>query len=225
MKYYFTIILAFAALIQSWAFAQTTTNTTTVTVQWDQSPEDPTEIGYRFYYYNVATPATVQTIETTNLTTSFVAIPGQTYSMYVTAYWLSIALESVPSAILTYRTPDVVVPVPVIAAPSSVNLVSISYSGNLYSSQFTFLAPGTNITSFSAYVWTDQWTNTISGLVNRSFTLARLTNDVPYKLAVSSHGANGAFALGPTLPLLHKVSTNWNSNVRTKVATISSFAP
>lgn len=224
MKYIQSLILLLIFALSAYG------QSATVTLQWDQSPEDPSKIAYRLYWYNVASPNSVNTVDTGSALQATVAVvPGNTYGFYVTAYWTSILLESVPSPILTYVTPVTTVPVAIPPpAPINLNLISLSYSsGNAFSGQIIFDQPAsTNVVTYTAYVWTDGWTNTQANLVNRSFTLMRLTNMVPYQVAVAAVPTNGSpGTLSKVYPFSHKVSTNWTGNVRTKVAVVSGPAP
>lgn len=213
------------SLLLSVAQAQPSTK---LDVQWDPVPVlNTNNLGYRVYYAAKDEPLVLKTVE---VQTPFASItnlvPGKTYTLFVTAYWLGSQLESLPSEIITYKLPDVDVQVPVLPVPSELTLLNLSlHPGNVYRIQLSFTtAASTNVAGYRVTVAGPRTTNVMDTL-NRSVTIVGLSNNVPYSLSVLAYDLAGNTSESASIPLRHSIATNWVGNVRYKSSTVSIGQP
>jgi hypothetical protein len=203
-------------------FAQAQTSNLEVT--WDPVPVlDASNLAYRVYYSPQDDSLALKTVESTTTRAVITNLSaGRTYTLHVTAFWISSQIESLPSDVVTYKTPDVIVVLPVLPVPSNLSLLNLSIQpNNTYKVQVSFTAaPSTNVSAYRVVSTSSVHTNTVD-TANKSAVVGPLLNDIQYAVTVSSLDSAGNSASSFPIPLKHSVVTNWNGNIKTRSSTVT----
>ena len=193
-------------------------------VTWDPVPVlNTNNLGYRVYYAPTNGSLALKIVEVkSNLAIVTNLVPGESYLLFVTAFWYNTQLESLPSETITYKLPDSVVKIPSLPTPSELALLNLSLqAGNAYRVQLSFnSASSTNVTGYRVTVTGAKYTN-VTDSTTRFVTLAGLTNDVQYAISVASFDAQGNQSVSAQIPFKHSIATNWIGNLKTRSSTVS----
>lgn len=218
MKTLIGSLLATVCALSSWA------QTSFVELAWEPvvvPASQVTNLAYRVYW----TPTNILALKTQETLTNGIVVtnlsPGTSYTLYVTAFWLSSKAESLPSEVVTYRTPDVVVTTPPFPPPTDLSLLNLSlYPGNAYRVQLTFTATvPTNVVKYRITAKSASYTSVVETLT-KSATLA-LTNEIPYEITAAAVDVDGNQSVSASIPFRNSIATNWAGTLRTKTYTVN----